>query len=92
MLAFAMCSHGLVETGDGHLRVMFSDHMTSLETLLEENMNFDNCDIIKLNTLKTGNLKYKYFSYLKANLSLQGFTGETQNIRYPGKVPYVGKN
>ena len=40
MLAFAMCSHGLAETRDGHLRVMFSDQMTSLEKLLEENMKF----------------------------------------------------
>ena len=68
MLAFAMCSHGLVETGDGHLRVMFSDQMTSLETLLEENMKFENCHKINLKT---------YFSYLKANLPLQGFTWET---------------
>ena len=38
MIAFAMCSHGLAETSDGHLRVAFSDQMISLETLLEENM------------------------------------------------------
>ena len=38
MLAFAMCSHGLAETSDGHLRVAFSDQMTSLETLLAEKM------------------------------------------------------
>ena len=42
MLAFAMCSQGLAMASDGHLRVAFSDQMTSLETLLEENMKFIN--------------------------------------------------
>ena len=42
MLAFAMCSHGLADTSDGNLRVAFSDQMVSLETLLEENMKFQN--------------------------------------------------
>ena len=58
-----MCSHGLAETGDGHLRVAFSDQMTSLETLLEENMKSKNLllIIVNLKTLKTEKTKDKYF-------------------------------
>ena len=37
-----MCSHGLADTSDGNLRVAFSDQMVLLETLLEENMKFQN--------------------------------------------------
>ena len=38
MLAFGLCSHGLSERGDGKLRIVFSDQMIPLETLLKEKL------------------------------------------------------
>ena len=99
MIAFAMCSHGLAQTSDGQLRVAFSDQMISLDTLLEENIKikklwYDKFKYIIRNTFQFENWKRKdifIFWYLQANILLQGFTWKTQNLCYPGKVPYVSK-
>ena len=36
MLAFGLCSHGLADTGNGDLKVAFSDQLYSLEKLLKK--------------------------------------------------------
>ena len=38
MLAFGLCSHGLADSGNGDLKVAFSDQLYSLEKLLKENL------------------------------------------------------
>ena len=64
MLAFGLCSHGLADTGNGDLKVAFSDQLYSLEKLLQKNLKtnkmlFANRDLF-LN-LKIVNLRFSIY-------------------------------